>query len=536
MSTQSLHSNLDPTSRPTRTVAKGPGARSLRSLALGIVLALCSTTTHGAAAGDRLIDRPLAGKLVPKASSTITSSPFGIQAGTLEEGLIAVAAEIGVKWTRLGAAWSRVERQKGVYSWEETDRAFDAAQRHGITPFVTIGHGNLLYSKSSTYDDPKLAAIYGSRPAPPTKDPLAMEAFLAFARATVERYRDRIDYWEVWNEPNHRNYWGAEPDGKEYGELLVRTARLIRELDPGSKIIGGSMAGINPEFAADFLSVGSHELIDIISYHNYGAVPEERVYKAIALWEVIDRYNPDLELWQGECGYPSHSSTRDYRGTAPWGLNIQAKWLLRQSFVDTYFCKASLSNYFKLVHHGGRGEVQVRTNLQPIDKIFGFPERGGSRVRTKGVNEKCLLTNPSLEKKPAFFAYQNLCAVWRPKYKPHPVSYEVEVLDQGVFYGIGKEDDAFPSVPLVATYSDGEGHALLAWWLPWTMQEFLPALARVSIRLADVDFSDPVLLDPLSGQVYEVDVEHAGQGCVFKGLVLADYPFMVVERSTIDVE
>jgi hypothetical protein len=217
-------------------------------------------------------------------------------------------------------------------------------------------------------------------------------------------------------------------------------------------------------------------------------------------------------------------------------LNIQAKWLLRQSLVDTYYCRATLSNYFKLVHLGGRGEIQERTNLQPIDKLFGFPERGGSRVRTKGVNEKCLLTNPSLEKKPAFFAYQNLCAIWRPRYRPQPVAYEVEVLDQGVFYGIGKEDDAFPSVPLVATYSDGEGHALLAWWLPWTMQEHLPTLASVSIKLAGMDFSDPVLVDLLTGRVYDMEVEQAGRGCVFKDLVLADYPFMVVERSTISIE
>jgi hypothetical protein len=130
-----------------------------------------------------------------------------------------------------------------------------------------------------------------------------MKAFLDFARATVERYKDEIDYWEVWNEPNHRNYWGATPDGKEYGELLVQTANIIKEVDPGSKVIGGSMAGINPEFTDDFLSVGSDKLIGIISYHNYGAVPEERVYRAIELWDVINSYNPDIELWQGECGF-----------------------------------------------------------------------------------------------------------------------------------------------------------------------------------------------------------------------------------------
>lgn len=479
----------------------------------------------------------LAGKIVPKNSNEIASSPFGIQAGTLNDSLVARAAEIGVKWTRLGVSWPSVEKKKGFYTWEETDKAFETALKNGITPFVTIGEGNELYSALTTYDDPKLAEIYGYRPEPPIKDKVAMTAFLKFVKATIERYSDQIEYWEVWNEPNHRNYWGSEPDGKEYGKLLLQTANIIKKIDSKAKIIGGSMAGIDPDFAEDFLSVGTDTLIDIISYHNYGAVPEERVYAAIELWDVINKYNPNIELWQGECGYPSHSSTRDYRGRAPWGLNIQAKWLLRQSFVDTYFCKATLSNYFKLVHTFGKGDTQKRSNLRPIDTIFGYPERGGSRVRTKGVNEKCLLTNPGFEEKPGFYAYQSLCALWRPKYKPNPIDYNVEVVDEGIFYGIS-EDDAFPSVPLVAAFSDQENNNLVAWWLPWNMQEYLPELATVTISLDGIHFDDPVLVDLLTGDVFEIGdkITDRNNGSVVKNISLSDYPLLIVERKTLNIE
>ncbi|MCF8380402.1 MAG: hypothetical protein K9H49_12535 [Bacteroidales bacterium] len=70
------------------------------------------------------------GKIISKSSSEITSSPFGIQADTLEDSLIARAAEIGVKWTRLGACWSEVEEEKGAYSWENTDKAFEIALKN----------------------------------------------------------------------------------------------------------------------------------------------------------------------------------------------------------------------------------------------------------------------------------------------------------------------------------------------------------------------------------------------------------------------
>ncbi len=149
------------------------------------------------------------------------------------------------------------------------------------------------------------------------------------------------------------------------------------------------------------------------------------------------------------------------------------------------------------------------------------------------MNEKCLLTNPEFDRKPAFYAYQNLCAVWKPEYKPQLVDYNVEVIDPGIFYGIGEEDDAFPSVPLVTTFSDEEGNNLLAWWLPWNMQEYLPKLAKVNISIEGLTFTDPVILDPLSGEVYELNVKNNEMGCVFEDICLADYPFIVVERETI---
>jgi len=475
------------------------------------------------------------GKLKPKNSSEIASSPFGIQAGTLDDSLVAVAGEIGVKWTRLGTSWPSIEKVKGEYTWEQTDKAFETALKNGITPFVTLGGGHRLYSELTTYDDPKLAEIYGKKPAPPVRDPVAMAAFLKFVKAAVERYKDQIDYWEVWNEPNHRNYWGSEPDGKEYGKLLLETAKLIKETDPGCKVIGGAMAGIDPKFADDFLSTGTDQVIDIISYHNYGAVPEERVYLALDLWEVMKKYRTGIELWQGECGYPSHSSTRDFRGRAPWGLNIQAKWLLRQSFTDIYYCRATLSNYFKLAHTDGRGELPTRSNLREIDQIFGYPERAGSRTKTVGVNEKCLLTNPGQDKKPGFFAYQNLCAIWQPGYRPYPVKYKVDILNEGIFYGIGPEDDTFPSIPLVVSFRDENGKDMVAWWLPWNAQEYVPIPATVKLTLEGVHFAEPVLVNLLTGYIYEAGsyVEENGS-VVFQNLPLTDYPLVLVDKKHIN--
>ncbi|MGC1204982.1 MAG: hypothetical protein WA839_08865 [Flavobacteriaceae bacterium] len=515
-------------------------ASKLYLLSVLFVLSACqskiSTDERHTSPDEELIELTNLGKIVAKKSSEISGSYWGIQASTLDPDLLKKAADIGVKWTRLGCDWHNVEKVKGSYDWTDTDVAFDAILKTGIVPFVTIGHGNPVYSEMTTYDDPKLAEIYGYRPAPPIKDPKAMKAWLAFVEAAIERYKDKITYWEVWNEPNHRNYWGGKPNGEEYGRLLSQTAKVIRRIQPDAQIIGGSMAGIQPEFAEAFLSVENNgELIDIITYHNYGAVPEERAYPAVKLLEVIKKYNTEIKLWQGECGYPSHSSSRDYRGRAPWGLNIQAKWLLRQAFVDTYFCEATLSNYFKLVHMGGRGEKPERSPLSGLDTLFGFPERGGSRVKTKGVNEKCILSNPDLEPKPAYFTYQNLCALMDDSYKIFRTNHRLEVKNEGIFYGIGEEDDAFPSVPLIASFKTAEDKHLIAYWLPWNAQEYLPTLAKISLKIQQVNFENPVLVDLLNGKVYELNrFQNEPDQVSFETLPLADYPFAIVERDEIN--
>lgn len=476
------------------------------------------------------------GYLKPKRSSEIKNSPWGIQAGTLQNELLEKTAALGVKWTRLNASWPAIERERGKYNWEATDQAFAAALGKGITPFVNLGGANRLYTQPLPNTDPKYIELYGANnPAPPVMNPEAMQAWLAFAGAAVARYKSQIKYWEVWNEPNHYHYWGAEPNGKEYGRLLRETAAVIKNADPDAVVIGGAMAGLDPKFTDDFLGTGAAELINIISYHNYGAIPEERIYKALEVWDVIKKYNPNLKLWQGECGYPSHSSTRDYRGLSPWGLNIQAKWLLRQSFTDIYFCRATLSNYFKLYHEGGRGERPKRAALSRIDSVLGFPERGGSRVKSVGVNEKCLLSNPSLTPKPAYYAYQNLCAIFDDRYQVANITSRIAVNDAGVFYGLGPEDDTFPSVPLVASFKTTDDDYLIAYWLPWHPQEMIrPAL--IDLELEAVKFNEPVLVDLLEGKVYQINaMSKSEKGMRFSDIQLADYPLVIVERRQIEI-
>jgi hypothetical protein len=473
------------------------------------------------------------GRVQPRSSDTIDASYWGIQAGDFDDDTLEKARAIGVKWTRITIGWDGVETEKGVFDWTRFDTTLNALLRFGITPFVTLTRGNTLYTGVGRYDDSKLAAIYGDSPAPPRSE-AELAAWLVFVETAIKRYRDRIDYWEIWNEPNHRNYWGAPPNGKDYGRMVKVTAAKIRELKPGAKILAGSMAGIDPEFTDEFFGQCDPEQVDIVSFHNYGTRPENRAYAMPEFRRVLDKYRPGIEIWQGECGMTSTSRTTGYRGTGPWGHMIQAKWLLRQSFVDTWFCQATMSNYFKLFDEGSATPEPTKREPTGLDRYFGAPERNGSRMHAQGRNQKCLLDPGSGEPKPAYFAYQNLCAAMDSRYRRIDPGYKFKVSDPGHFYGIGEYEDAFPSVPLLASYRSDES-AFLAYWLPWFPQETVAKFATVSLEVQTA-FSDPVLLDLVSGNVFDLDSVETGSGSTLFGhLPLADYPLAIAERGELNL-
>ena len=55
---------------------------------------------------------------------------------------------------------------------------------------------------------------------------------LQFARAVAERYKGRVDAYQIWNEPNLSREWGNRPpNAAEYTELLRIANQTIKEID-----------------------------------------------------------------------------------------------------------------------------------------------------------------------------------------------------------------------------------------------------------------------------------------------------------------
>lgn len=100
-----------------------------------------------------------------------------------------------------------------------------------------------------------------------------IQRWLDFVRVIVQTFGDRVDYWELWNEPScHGSSFQCFPV-ETYIEVSKRAIVVIRQEDPGAKIVVGSYHGWDPELYQDYLyrilESDLMPLVDVIAWHPF---------------------------------------------------------------------------------------------------------------------------------------------------------------------------------------------------------------------------------------------------------------------------
>lgn len=203
-------------------------------------------------------------------------------------GLDAALAELemlGMVWLRQRLPWSEIERAPGQLDWERWDRPVAAAAGRGFRLVL------VLDSSPAWARRPEDAA----QPLAPPADPAT---FARFAAAVAERYGARVDFYQIWDEPNLRPHWGAvravDPAG--YAALLRAAAAPIRAADPGAVILTAGLAPTT-EVSDDNLSelrflqalydAGARVDFDIVALKGFGfwtGPDDRRTDEAVLNW------------------------------------------------------------------------------------------------------------------------------------------------------------------------------------------------------------------------------------------------------------
>lgn len=168
-----------------------------------------------------------------------------------------VLAQAETGWVREDFQFHRMQPQPGQYDWGFHDEMVDQMTARGIN---IIGVLNGPTPGWATLGNPA-NDFYPPNP----------QQFAEFAGAVVARYKDRVRYWEVWNEPDNARYWKPAPNAAAYATLLKAVYPAIKAADPRAQVLAAGL--VSPEPATSFLQTladnGAWGAFDIISIHPY---------------------------------------------------------------------------------------------------------------------------------------------------------------------------------------------------------------------------------------------------------------------------
>jgi len=249
---------------------------------------------------------------------------------------ISLMREAGVGWVRLDFLWGDIEPEQGKFDFAKYDLIVRLLGENGIHIL-----GILHYSAD-------WASACGQWNCPPKDNKL----FVEYARRVIRRYKDRVKYWELWNEPDSSTYWKEQDCLKSYCVLLKEVYTAAKKIDPECKILNGGLA--NGASSINHLyESGAKGYFDILNIHffqnplNSGAIYSVVNYPKLAYKIMRRNGDADKKIWITEIGCPG---VKRFTHTDNWWLgknpseSRQASWvkevyaaLLQDEHVEKVF-------------------------------------------------------------------------------------------------------------------------------------------------------------------------------------------------------
>ncbi len=266
----------------------------------------------------------------------LPTAPFGMNTFLEQEVLSEVREEsmrmlnqAGVKYIRQQFPWEDIEIHgkgdfidrrndpEGIDAWAKYDHIVDLAGKYDIEIIARIDNPpawtRVMTDTIGTHAPPDDFADYGD-----------------FVEQVADRYRGRIQYYQLWNEPNIYPEWGEQlVDPEAYTELLCTGYERAKAVNPNAVIIAGALS---PTIALDgrdfndliFLQrmylAGASDCFDILSAQGYGlwsGPTDQRLRPTVInyphvllLRDVMVKYgDAEKPIWISEAGWntaPEH--------------------------------------------------------------------------------------------------------------------------------------------------------------------------------------------------------------------------------------
>jgi GH35 family endo-1,4-beta-xylanase len=267
-----------------------------------------------------------------------------------------LTTQAGLNWVRQQVHWKDHQSADGRIAWGELDAIVASAQAKKVKLFLSV-----LQAPDWATGIPGVAGL---------PDQAHFDDYAAFVGALAERYRGKVQAYQVWNEINLPAENGLQPipNADYYIELLAQAYTAIKAADPQALVISTSLApseSDNPTIAVSDLKLfrtlfaqprfWSH--VDAVGVHVFGcANPPETLWPSNPGsgigWTnsrefyfrrvedirraMVESGHGDRQIWITEFGWATANNTPGHEFGNQVSFDQQANYLLRAFEMGRY--------------------------------------------------------------------------------------------------------------------------------------------------------------------------------------------------------
>ena len=164
---------------------------------------------------------------------------------------------------RFDIPWNLIQTRKSRFTWGPTDAIVNAAHSRGAFIIGTI-------ATSPTWAAVNSSGLHWTRPR-------SASEFATFCQQVANRYKGKIDAYEIWNEPNGALFFSPAPDPAFYTSMVRAAYPKIKAVDPSVTVLAGALGSTGNTdttvAGVDFLTAmyqnGLAGSCDAVSNHPY---------------------------------------------------------------------------------------------------------------------------------------------------------------------------------------------------------------------------------------------------------------------------
>jgi hypothetical protein len=144
--------------------------------------------------------------------------------------------------------------------------------------------------------------------------------FVDYASNVISRYKNKIKYWEVWNEPDSKTYFQLQDGMQTYTNILRETYLAAKKIDPSCKIVLGGMTAEGYYAIKNIYRNGGKDYFDIINIHPFVDPLNPNDFKRIYfIYNNLERLkaqygDKDKKIWFTEIGCPGLARVTESKG------------------------------------------------------------------------------------------------------------------------------------------------------------------------------------------------------------------------------